>query len=39
MVPQDADNENLTTPTPPPTEVLFEEPEILAEGTTTREKR
>ena len=41
MVPQDAYIEYLTTPPPPPprTEVLFEEPEILAEGTTSREKK
>ena len=38
MVPQDAYIENLTTPPPPRTEVLFEETEILAEGTTSREK-
>ena len=45
MVPHDAHIENLTTPNhpppalpPPPPEVLFEETEILAEVTTTRDE-
>ena len=39
MVPQEAYIENLITPHPPPLpDVLFEETEILAEGTKTREK-